>query len=341
MECEKYEKKNDIVISSRIRLARNIKNFPFVRKLNEKSQEEIIDICKKTVLGENSPLKNNVIFLNMKDVNEVDKRNLVEKHLISTQLMDNSIKRGVLLSNDEKISIMLNEEDHIRIQSMASGFDLDLCLKNANEIDDFFEEKIEFGFDEQFGFLTCCPTNVGTGMRASVMVHLPALNLGALMDKLIASLSQLGMTIRGMYGEGSKSVGNIFQISNQITLGITENEAIEKLKQIVSEVIEQEEKVKNAYYKENKYKIEDSVMRSLGILKYCKILSNQEFMILFSNIRFGISLEIIKGLNFEDMQKLVYQVLPSSITKKYNVTNNTEVDVKRAEITNNIFLNLI
>ena len=325
-------KDGDVVLSSRVRLARNLKGFPFPVRTNEQQQTEIIDKCRDAFSGENNDLESPVRFIDFSVMEDYEKQAIAERHLISPQMMDASIRRGILLSDDNKLSILLNEEDHIRIQAMEAGFDLEACFEQANKVDDLIEKNLEYAFDEQIGYLTCCPTNAGTGMRASVMVHLPALSISGTVNRVIDSLAQLGMTVRGIFGEGSKATGNIYQISNQLTLGAAEEDIIDKFKQIIGEVIEKEREMRKHLYKAEKFKLEDRLMRSYGMLKYAVIMSSSEAMKRLSEVRFGVELGIIKDVSLEKLNEITYEILPANIIKNYNITDTAERDLKRAEI---------
>ncbi len=328
----KCAKDSDVVLSSRVRLARNIKGLPFPLKADAATQQKVIDLCKNAVKD------TNLKFIDINAMETYEKQAIAECHLISPQMMKNDIKRGVLLSDDSSVSILINEEDHLRIQCMAPGFDIQSCLLKANKIDDCIEQSVDYAFDGQFGYLTCCPTNIGTGMRASVMVHLPALTQTRNINNIIDSLSQLGMTVRGIFGEGSKATGNIYQISNQLTLGETEENIIERFEQIICEVIEKERALRNEIYSNNKYRVEDKLLRSFGILANAVILSSSEAMARLSDVRFAVSLGIIKDIDLEQLNTATYAVLPANIVKKYNITDQSDRDLKRAEVIKEILL---
>lgn len=325
-------KESDVVLSSRVRLARNLKGFPFPARTNEEEQIIIIDKIKDAAINNNSALSETVKYIDLSAMADYEKQAIAERHLISPQMMDNSIKRGLLLSDDNKLSILVNEEDHIRIQAMESGFDLDGCFETANRIDDLLEETVEYAFDERIGYLTCCPTNAGTGMRASVMVHLPALTMTGNINRIIDSLAQLGVTVRGIFGEGSKAVGNIYQISNQLTLGAAEEDILDKFKQIIGEVIGKERELRTRLYETEKFKLEDRLMRSYGILSNAVILSSNEAMKRLSDVRFGVELGLIKNVKLEELNAVTYEVLPANIVKNYNLEDANDRDLKRAEI---------
>ncbi len=320
----KFGASGDVVLSSRVRLARNIKEIPFGRKMKPEMAEEVIKQCRNAL----PQLK----YIDMEAMTEADRKALAECHLISPEMAQCRYKSGILMNEDCRTSIMLNEEDHIRIQCMEPGLALDECFRVADKIDDELEKSVDYGFDERFGYLTCCPTNVGTGMRASVMVHLPALTAGGRMENIIRSLSKLGLAVRGIYGEGSCAFGNIYQISNQVTLGVSEEETLEKLKSVVFEVIEKERALSRKIYETDKYRFEDRVMRSYGILTNARILTSEEAMNLFSDVRWGVNMGIIKNVNLEKLSSVLYETLPANMMKKYNLSDPNERDLKRAEI---------
>lgn len=320
----KSGKDGDIVLSSRVRLARNVKDIPFGNKINKEQEEFISEKCRKAL----KDLK----YIDLGSMSEVEKTSLLEQHIISSDMLGNEKRKAILINGDSTVSVMLGEEDHIRIQCMAPGFDLEGCMKEADKIDDMIEAEVEYGFSEQFGYLTCCPTNVGTGMRASVMVHLPALVMSGRINDLMNALSKLGFAVRGIYGEGSGALGNIFQISNQVTLGSSEEEIIQKMKQTVSEVCEKERETAKKLYELNKYKFEDRLMRSYGILKNAVVMSSKEAMSLLSDLRLAVNTGIVKNISYEKINEIMYAVLPATLTKNNNITSADERDIKRAEI---------
>lgn len=327
MWYKKFGNMGDVILSTRARLARNIKDTPFPGRADKARQEEILSLLKDA--AEKIP---NTKFFDLSLMPDREKKALAEKHLISPLLTDGSIKRGLVLSDDQRISIMLCEEDHLRIQVMNEGFSIYECLKKAMEADDIIEEEIDYAFDEKLGYLTCCPTNVGTGLRISVMACLPAITMAGRIDALSRSLAKMGVTVRGIFGEGSQSLGNIYQISNQVTLGITEEETVQKLTEIVEEIISQERSLQQKIYTADKFGIEDKVMRSLGILKYAKIISSGEALNLICDVRLGINLGIIKETDLEKLNDILYSVLPATLSVAYNIETSADRDVKRAEV---------
>ncbi len=325
-------KESDIVLSSRVRLARNFTGIPFPERANEEQQLSIIEKCKNAIADGKIKLS----YIDIGAMKDYEAQALAEKHLISPQMINSNKKRGVLLNDDNSISVLINEEDHLRIQCMSAGLDLEKCFKTANEIDDMIESSVDYAYSEKLGYLTCCPTNLGTGMRASVMVHLPALTMSGSINSIIDSLSKLGMTVRGIFGEGTKASGNIYQISNQETLGETEENILERFEQIVKEVIEKEKAVREKMYKADKYRIEDTLKRSFGVLINAVILSSDEAINRLSDMRFAVQLGIIKGVDYGRLNKALYEVMPANIVKNYNLVSANDRDLKRAELVREI-----
>lgn len=314
----------DTVLSSRVRLARNINKIPFGKKITDHTYEYIEKECKKAL----PDLK----FIDLSLMPDTEKLALKECHLISPEIAASQHRCSILVNTDCTVSVMLGEEDHIRIQSMCPGFDLKACLDKANEIDDRLEEKIDFAFSEKFGYLTCCPTNTGTGLRASVMMHLPALSYLGSMESIIRSLSKLGIVVRGIYGEGSLALANIYQISNQVTLGMSEKDSIEKLENIVNDLVEKERAANSSLMTKMPFQLEDKVMRAKGILKNARIITSTEALNLISDVRWGINLGIIKDITHEKLLSAFYFSLPANIEKKFNTVTPMERDLKRSEI---------
>ncbi len=321
-------KDGDVVLSSRIRLARNIKGIPFPKRADKEAQKKVIELCRAAAEESDEKLS----YIDIGTMKDYERQAIAECHLISPQMMDDSIERGVLLSDDSSISILVNEEDHLRIQCMAAGFNIDECFERANKIDDMIEQSVDYAFDSTFGYLTCCPTNMGTGMRASVMVHLPALTMSGNINNIIDSLSQLGMTVRGIFGEGSKATGHIYQISNQLTLGETEENILERFVQVIGEVIGKERELRERIYNSDKYRVKDKLLRSFGVLINAVLLTSAEAMNRLSDVRFAVELGIIKNIDYKQLNTAIYAILPANIVKNHNLTDATERDLKRAEL---------
>ena len=313
---------SDVVISSRIRLARNLKTYPFSSKISEQQAEELVEEVKAIapILSEKETL------------NYIDKSAMVERHIVSPLLAEKEQTTGLILSDDETDSIMINEEDHVRIQAIVGGLNLEKAYSEADRIDDIACEKLNFAYDEKYGYLTSCPTNTGTGLRASCMVFLPALSAARMIQKLIEEVAKYGVTIRGIYGEGTKSLGSIYQISNQKTMGISEAETIENLKRIVFQVVKQERKRREYMISVNADEIEDQVYRTYGILKYARQISSDDAMTLLSQIKFGMDCGLVTFDRDINIHKLMMGVQPGSLqwTLGKNVGSLTR-DQARAE----------
>ena len=295
---------SDIVISSRIRLARNLVNYPFCGRLTPEQEKqlkaEVKNALEKINLGDNS-----LQFMEVGQLSQNEGLSMVENHIVSPDFLEN--KNALLaLSKDDSVSIMVNEEDHLRVQVLASGLDLERALDIANKMDDVLDESLDYAFDDQLGFLTACPSNLGTGLRASVMLHIPALEKAGALNKMSGTISKLGLTLRGTYGEGSKALGSIYQLSNQITLGISEEQAVKNLHEITLQIIEKEREARKALVKSEKFV--DQIYRCYGILKYAKLISSEEFFDLMSYVRIGISEKVLTSDIAEHvtMQKLNY-----------------------------------
>jgi protein arginine kinase len=321
---------SDIAISSRVRLARNFKEVPFPFKMNYEQGIMILNKVKESFFEDDS--QRNFHFIGVNDMNPINKQAMVEKHLISKELAESTGERGVLLREDEKISIMINEEDHLRIQCILPGMQLDHAWELCNKIDSEIEGKNEFAFDKNYGYLTCCPTNIGTGIRTSVMLHLPALSLTGHIKGVLEACSKLGMAVRGLYGENSEASGNMFQISNQVTLGQSEENILRNTQNIASQIIEQERLHRNELYKRNTVKFEDKVFRSLGIFLHARLISLEESMRLISDVMLGVDMGIIKNINRMVLNDLMVIIQPANLQMACgNIQSPETIDTKRAE----------
>lgn len=312
-----YEKSGncgDVVCSTRVRLARNLKQFPFPAKATVPQREAVEQKVRDALLSGNSILSKEFRFVPLENASEEEAVSLVERHIVSLEFISDRRGKAVLISDDESISIMINEEDHLRIQVLREGFSLKEAAETADRIDTLLSETLDFAYDPEFGYLTQCPTNLGTGMRASVMLHLPALTENGAMPRIASNLSKLGLTIRGTYGEGSKSVGGLYQLSNQITLGLSENEAIENLRSITVQLMEEERKARSQMAQDVAW--QDKIDRAAGILKTARVLSSSECMELLSYVRFGISVGILQGVTTEELNGLMVNVQPGTLMAK-------------------------
>lgn len=316
---------NDIVISTRIRIARNLADYPFPVRLDNKSKIEVNEKIRDALDG-----KENLTYTELKTLTRSQIVSLAERHLISPEFASNSDARALLMSDNEDISIMLCEEDHIRIQVMKSGLALKEAYELADKIDTEINQSLKYAFDEKLGYLTQCPTNLGTGMRASVMLHLPALTAKGQIGSLASTVSKLGLTIRGAYGEGMSAMGDLYQLSNQVSLGISEKSAIDNLKTITLQLAAQERAAREEASKS--IETEDAVFRAYGILKSARILSTKEFMSLISKVRLGTVLGMIKT-DLKTINELMVSMQPATINAFVGKTLSLEErDVERAKI---------
>ncbi|MBE3101183.1 MAG: protein arginine kinase, partial [Firmicutes bacterium] len=263
----------------------------------------------------------------------IERQILVEKRLASQDLVQNSDASVLILDSNERIAIMINEEDHIRMQCVLPGFQLDKAWDMLNRIDDVIEEKVEYAFHEQLGYLTSCPTNVGTGLRASAMLHLPALTITKQINGILQIISKIGLTARGLYGEGSEALGNIYQISNQITLGPTEEDIINNLTIACQQIIEKERMARKALLKVNGMQFEDALWRAYAVLAHARVLELKEFMALVSQVRLGVNLNIIPDISMEALDELVITGQPGGLLKNAGKSlDDEELNILRAEI---------
>ena len=321
---------SNVVITTRVRLARNLKNYPFPCKLSAQGREEVIEKVRDAVKNSNSVLANDFSFIKMSEVDPRRSVSLVEKRLVSPEFISDNTGRALLLSSDESLSIMINEEDHIRLQVITKGLSLEQAYDTADKLDTQLDENLDFAFDEKLGYLTQCPTNLGTGMRASVMLHLPALEKSRAISRIAGNLSKLGLTIRGAHGEGTEPKGALYQLSNQVTLGISEQAAIENLKNITLQLVAQEEQARERLCQS--MDVQDTIARSMGILKYAKLISHDEALKLLSNVRLGAIAGLLDA-DVEAIDRLMTDVEPAtlSVSAGKNLTPQ-ERDTERAKL---------
>ncbi|MFO8059134.1 MAG: protein arginine kinase, partial [Bacillota bacterium] len=304
---------SDIVISSRVRLARNLDSVPFPPKMGREDALRVLDLAERATDHLENRIGDQWHFYRLAEVEDLDRWVLVEKHLISPQLVKSSALSGLILRRDEAVSTMVNEEDHLRIQCLFPGFNLRDAWRLADAVDDVLAEVVSYGFDDRMGYLTTCPTNVGTGMRVSVMVHLPGLVMTERLESVISGLAKVGSVVRGLYGEGSEAQGNLFQISNRLTLGVDEEEIIENLGGVVNEVVQRERSAREVVYDRDRRQLEDQVCRAYGLLTNARLMSSQEAMRLLSLLRLGIDLQVISGVSARTFQDLMIRMRPSLI----------------------------
>ncbi len=322
---------SDIVISSRIRLARNLDKIPFPHWANKKQAEEVF-LKVEEAKAKIDFLKNSTTFL-LADLDSVDKQFLVERHLMSYEHAQKKDSKALIVDDEEIISIMVNEEDHLRIQVMQSGFNIFEAWNIINQLDDYLSKELSFAFSSEWGYLTCCPTNTGTGMRGSVMLHLPALVMTKQINRVFEAIAKLSFTTRGLYGEGTQASGNFFQISNQVSLGHSEEEIIDNINSLIRQIIEQEQQTRETLLTASRAMLEDRINRSFGILKSAYIISSQETADLLSMVRLGNDLGIIKDIDRRAINELFILTQPAHLQKIENKKfTQQERDVKRAAL---------
>lgn len=316
---------DDIAVSTRIRLARNLSGLPFPARMSSEQRKELNLKVKNAVLQSNTPFAKSLKYIDMADIPQTEIAAMVERHIISPEFAEENADRAIIISADESISIMIGEEDHVRIQVILGGLQLEKAYDTAEQLDSLLYNELHFAFDRSLGFLTECPTNLGTGLRASVMLHLPVTESNGEISSIAETVGKIGFTVRGMYGEGTKASASMYQVSNQITLGISEKNAIDNLKIITAQLIDKERKARNGL---NKIKLEDMCFRALGTLQNSRILSSKEMMDLLSRIKLGISMGIIKT----DVLpiKLFIEGQPNMLMKKYGQLEPEERDIYRA-----------
>jgi protein arginine kinase len=324
---------SDIVISSRIRLARNLAEFPFISRASQNDRAEIESILRDRVLEiqESGEIAGELEYVNVNELKGIDRQFLVERQLISREHAESEGARGVAIDRREQVSLMVNEEDHLRIQVMHSGLDLQAAWEQIDRIDSLIAEHVMFAFHPKLGYLTACPTNVGTGLRVSVMMHLPALVLTRQIDKVFRSLQKISLAVRGLYGEGSQAMGDFYQISNQITLGTSEVDLIKKVGDIVPVLIEYERRARDFLVKESHENLHDKVSRAYGILRTAQTISSEETMHLLSSVRMGVNLGLISDLQIPELNELFIHTQPAHLQKLRGIELDTaDRNIERA-----------
>lgn len=321
----------DIVISSRVRLARNIRKLPFPPLASDEQREKVFQLAETVLQNQEEEQKHELRMLSMSSLSAISRQVLVEKHLISPLLARESRFSALILRDDEVISIMVNEEDHFRIQCLFPGLQLEKAWQEASRYDDFLESKVEYAFHEEKGYLTACPTNVGTGLRASVMLHLPALVITQQINRILAAVNQVGLAVRGLYGEGTEIIGNLLQISNQITLGQSEEEIWHNLYGVTKQLINQEKNAREHLLNEGREKLADRAGRAFGILKYARMIDSNEAMQLISDVRLGVDLGLIKNVPVKALNELLVLTRPGCLQYlKGRALSAYERDLERA-----------
>ena len=324
MWFREISKDSDVVISTRLRFARNLNGYKFPSLMNKKEKQDLL-LKINNIID-----KNNFDFFKVENIDKTTLGSLVEEHLISKELA--SLKdTGIIMNKQANIVTMINEEDHLRIQSFESGFNIDKCYKNLCEFTHLLKNNIKFAVSDKYGYITACPTNVGAAMRVSVMLHLPALSKLGLLSKIIDEATSMGLSVRGLYGENTSGYGHIYQISNRQTLGLSDKDIINKTKAVVAAIISQERKAR-VVLKENSIYLSDEIYRALGILKNARMISDDEALKLLSKVRLGISLQIVEEISLEKIQSLMINTLPNTLkTVLKEDLSKEEEEIKRAE----------
>jgi protein arginine kinase len=304
---------SDIVISSRIRLARNLAAFPFTNRASPGQKAEIEALLRDRV-GK-LELEPKLGYVNVPTLSSLDRQFLVERQLISRELAAADGPRGVALGPQETVSLMINEEDHLRLQVMRSGFTLDEAWQEIDRVDDLLEQRVTYAFSEEFGYLTACPTNVGTGMRASVMLHLPALEYTKQIEKVFRALQKINLAVRGLYGEGSRASGHFYQISNQVTLGKSETAILNEIHSVIPQIITYERQARTSWLRDNRQGLQDKIARAHGTLCSATMMTSEETMELLSYVRLGINLNLIDDITIPTVNELFIHTQPAHLQK--------------------------
>lgn len=331
---DSQEGDRDIVVSSRVRLARNLRKIPFPHLLDQANGEECSQQIRDAWQKAPGSALASMDMISFDQLQALDRQILAEKHLSSPMHAESTSPfRAILVNGDGSLSVMVNEEDHLRIQCLLPGLQLGECYSRVQELDDEFEQNLDYAFDENWGYLTSCPTNVGTGMRASVMLHLPAIQMTGQLNHILHNIGQLGLVVRGLYGEGSEAVGNFFQLSNQITLGQTEEDICNYLQTITEQIVEQERLLRERLQSDMKYQLEDKIGRAYGILSNARVITSDEALTLFSDVRLGVDMGILKGISIFSLNELMVDVRPAHLQKRTGQEMDAmERDIKRAEV---------
>ena len=303
----------DVVISTRVRLARNLADVPFLSRCSEQQQKELEVRLRREVLA--AEVADEMLYVDIGKADDMDRQLLVERHLISRQHAEATHPRGVAVSADETVAIMVNEEDHLRIQVLRSGLKLEEAFSEINRIDDLLEQRLDYAFHSRFGFLTACPTNVGTGLRISVMLHLPALKMTGEIEKAFRAARDMRLAIRGLYGEGTEATGDFFQVSNQTTLGKSEEQFVTEFQSLIPRFIEYERKARQSLMSRRAVAVEDKVVRASSLLRSARLISSEETMYLLSLLRLGVHVGLVRGVDIATTNQLFLATQPSHLQR--------------------------
>lgn len=321
----------EIVISSRVRLARNLRGYRFMTKMEPAERAQCEQQIHDQILD--AKVINSLAYVPLHKTDAMDRKFLVERHLISKEHEDAQHPRSVAIGENEAVAIMINEEDHIRLQVLQSGFQLQDAWKLCNKIDNALEQRLEYAFSPQLGYLTACPTNVGTGMRVSVMLHLPALVITRHIEKVFQAVAKINLAVRGLYGEGTEASGHFYQISNQVTLGRSEEDIVRNVEQVIPTIVGYEHRARQTLLANDRKRLEDRVWRAYGLLKHAQLLASDEAMMMLSAVRMGVHLGLLpKELTMRTVNELFIFTQPAHLQKLTGkVLEPAERDVRRAE----------
>jgi protein arginine kinase len=320
-----------IVMSSRMRLARNLEKLPFSQWATKHVQDEVLSTILEAARA--VPQLKDAFFVKLKDASEIDRLFFVERHLMSPEHTTDVDYKALIVDKNEVISIMVNEEDHLRMQVLQSGFSLREAWRIIDTLDSELSKRLPFAYSAKWGYLTACPTNTGTGLRGSVMLHLPALVFTGQIEKVLQATAKLGLNIRGLFGEGSEATGNVFQVSNQVSLGRTEEDIIDSIERIINQIIIREEVTRKTIISKNKEALADRVWRAYGTLKSAHIITSNETIALLSAIRLGVDLGIVKNLDRRMINELFILIQPAHLQKlEGKALDSNQRDIKRADL---------
>ncbi|MFC1706145.1 protein arginine kinase [Planctomycetota bacterium] len=324
----------DIVISTRVRLARNVVDFPFLTKATERQRSGLEKVLRERItqagIQESDGERGGIVYASMEETDALERLCLVERHLISRDLASGD-GGGVALDSRESVSIMVNEEDHLRIQVLRSGLQPEAAWNQASAIDDRLEELLNYAFHADFGYLTACPTNCGTGLRISVMLHLPALVMTKQIDKVFQAVGKMNLAVRGLYGEGTQAFGDFYQISNQVTLGRSEQDILQQVHDVVPQIVKYERAIRDTLVAENRNMLEDRVWRAYGMLRNARTITSEETMDLLSAIRMGVNLRLIDSVPIDAVNELFMRTQPAHLQRlEGRLLEAADRDVARA-----------
>ncbi len=303
-----------IVFSSRTRLARNLAGLPFLSRCTAEQLREVTELLRRTLTQVGLP--GETLYVDVAAAEPLERQFLVERHLISRQHAEAKEPRGVAIAGGETVAVMINEEDHLRVQVLRGGLQLDACHAEIRRLDELLEAVLSFSFSSRFGYLTACPTNVGTGLRVSVMLHLPALKMTGEIERALRAARDMHLAVRGLYGEGTEAIGDLFQVSNQATLGKSEEQIVQEFRdQVVPGMIEYERRAREALLKSRHVALEDRIYRALAVLRSARLMSSEEAMYLLSQVRLGLSLELVSGVSLETINELLLLTQPAHLQR--------------------------